>query len=306
MVTGDRMGRVFVVQIRNAMPWGPPLIFDSQGSYRGTLGGFGRGPGESEHPDWVVAGEGDTLFIFEGTRLVTFDSRIRHVATRSMGRWISRPIHVTSLGNGQFAAIGTGPIEMQPRPIELLSIQSQNAAPNLNPAVDKDAGPLRVLAPVPGARAEVWVAQWGLTGYQGYDLYRVGSGARMITGVRRRPDWWIVVSPQQAAATPGPPTSTRVVDIREVQKGVVAVLLAHPAPGASARRIHPKTFAGWWNRYETILELIDIEGRRKLAEVRAPGYPRGFSGAETFVTYRESDDEPELVLTAFSVPRAAR
>lgn len=299
-VAGDQRRRIFVMQQRDALPEAPLLVFDSVGKFAGSLGARGTGPGEAGVPNWLVSGWDDSLRLFETPRVIVFDAQLRHAYTRALGTWISRPSQVVPIADGTFAALGSGGLTPgTARPITSMAFSSDDRTTFAQPLVESTAGPLRVLAPVRARRsARLWVAQYAIHDGRGYDLFQVDSRGEVSIALQRRPEWWI--SGRAQAAIREPITSSRVVAMRELNDGIIAVLAAQPRAEWRTIHIDSRTFAGWWNRYESHLELIDTRQGRLLATARLPGYPRAVVQDDRVVTYIEIDDEPRLDVWRFA------
>ncbi|MBK8249881.1 MAG: hypothetical protein IPK85_21190 [Gemmatimonadetes bacterium] len=304
VVASGTSGTFHVIQQKNALEEGPPLTFASSGRFLGALGGRGRGPGESEHPQDIATNSADTTFLVEGARVTAFDGRHKPLWTKMLTKWIERPTSLTYLSAGEFAAIGTGPVPADsPRPIETISLESAARRPLITPSrLPESIGRLRLLSPARSRPGSVWVAQWGLVNSTGYLLYRAGPAVN-DTVLLRDPPWWRRIDMSPAVPGSGPPISTRLVAIREVAPGILGILMGQPVDSLARRPIAARTGGGWWNRYETLLELVDVARATKIGEVRSRGFPRGFASDSAIVAYSEVDDEPALEIVRYRIPK---
>jgi len=306
VVRGDRTGRVLVIQTKEALNQGPPLVFGPTGRLVGKLGGRGRGPGESEYPEWLAADFDDSLRIFESGRMVVFDEQLRHAHTTVLARSIERPMEVVSLSANEFVGLGTGGITPgTTRPLEVLRLRQGPWQPF--PLIRSEEGStgMRALGRARDLSTErVWIAQYSLSEGRGYDLYLADRRSGRVAAFRRRPSWWRTLTLGPAITSAGPPLVSRVAHVREIRPGVVAVLIAQPSDDTRRMRANPRTGAGggWWNGFESLIEIIDTRTGRKLGELRVPGMPRGFVADDRVVSYYEEDDEPQLWMATFVVP----
>lgn len=115
-VTADRQGRIYVAddQVEQL------LAFDAAGARLRMVGGSGAGPGEFRGLQSVVAGRGDTLFVFDANqrRITAFapgaERRVAYtVSVQTVGRELpSQQLLVPS--RGPFLLTFTAPFEARP------------------------------------------------------------------------------------------------------------------------------------------------------------------------------------------------
>lgn len=308
LIRGDRQGRVVVIQTRQGLTEGPPVMFEASGEFAGTLGRYGRGPGETEHPDWLDADFDDSIRVVESQRLVVYDAQLRSIRTGTLRRWISRPQQVVAVGTDRFAAIGSGAMTPgSPRPIEYLGTLGARPMTADLSGVAAGGGGLQVLARsrhLP--RGELWMGRYSLSDGAGYDLALISPDGRVLGEWRRRPKWWVSIRLSEATAPAiGIPIVSRLMDVRDIGDGRLLVLIAQPSSDPAKRRaaIAPRTGAGWWNRYDTIVELVDVGRGEVVGNTRVPGFPRFLVGDRRFATYTEVDDEPQVEVVTVVIPR---
>jgi hypothetical protein len=135
---------------------------------------------------------------------------------------------------------------------------------------------------------------------RGYDLLLIDVAPRVYWSVRRLPEWW------NSAAIYGPvrhvPTS-RIQDIREISDGVVAVMIAQPRDDWKRIAVDAQTNAGFWNRYTTVIELIDVKRRLVIGDGQAAGFPVRILDDSRLATFVEGEDAvPHLDVWTISLP----
>lgn len=295
LIRGTRRGQYVVIPTRNALTDGPPLVFDAKGGFVSHLGRKGRGPGESEHPDWLDADLDDSIRVIENARLTVFGPDLRLAASSTMSRWITGPMFVVAFAPDRFVALGSGAMRPgEPRRFEIIGSASAASTLKFVPTRhDASAGALQVLARARNALSPwLWVARFSLSDGFGYDLEKVGN--QLGGSWRRRPEWW--VSKHLSPATNTPPLVSRLADVREIAPARVALLVAQPSGNARRRSapIKPRTGAGWWNRYDAVVEVVDIDRGELVAHLELPGFPRQFVADDRIAVYSEVDDEPRI------------
>lgn len=287
--TRDRRGRIYVVNYRNGSPVGPPLVFDRNGRFLAALGRFGSGFGATSMPSWIDAGWDDTTRVYDRGRVVVFGPDLRPV--RSLERTdLPRGVRDgVGYPRGGFAALSDLPAPAGAPFAVFLSRPGRASSavlpPLTTPALD---GPHRKIARVRGAGADrLWVAQFALSRGHGYDLLQADTSGRVHSAVRRRPAWWVTADLSAFSHEPIP--SSRVVAIREIAEGVVAILIAQPKPDWERVGVERGTMAGWWNRYDGRLELVDVRRGAVLGSTHVRGMPLRILDDATIVTYSEDE-----------------
>jgi hypothetical protein len=268
---------------------GPPSIYNGMGEFVGTVGRPGQGPGEIVHTLWVTAGDEDTVRLYDWSRVLTFSANFEHVSTSAHPRTFVMYGMVVRLPGGSFVALGGEALRAgQPRPIHLQRSDGSSRLVSRFPSFN-DAGQSRVLAPaLDGGRfGRFWVAQFSLINGSGFDLYLADTAGVVTDALRHAPNWW---HRERTSVSPLPTGTSRVVALREIQPGVVAVLVAQPKPNWADISIDTKTFAGIWNRYDTVLEIIDVREAAVIGRARVAGYPRALLRNQRLAVYRELED----------------
>jgi hypothetical protein len=188
----------------------------------------------------------------------------------------ARPIHIVSAGRAIRRTVREAILPKPPESLRLLTRARK------------------------GNTRAFWVAEFDANQGRGYDLLLIDDASRLYSAVRRLPASW------NSAEIYGPvhnvPTS-RVVDVREVADDVLAVLIAQPR--VDWKRIpEEQTNSGFWNRYESLIELIDVKRRVALGSARMPGFPTRILGDGRVATYLENNDAtPHLDVWSFLIPQ---
>jgi hypothetical protein len=300
-VAGDARGRLFVTFTRNAMPAPPTLVLDSSGRLLRALARRGRGPGESDRPEVLHIGPGDTIRLYEPGREIVFDGELRHIRTSAQARSVQIPRQVVRFHDDTFLMIGSELYGEDGLPQRLRRHDTKGTTlGELREVSPLGAfGPMRRIAhALEPARERLWIAQFAWDRGRGYDLLLLDRAPRLDLHLRRVPREWIT-APQVINEMTG---TSRVEAIREVAPGIVAVMIAHPKPNWRSIPIHPKRFTGWWNRYDTRVEFIDTRSLRVLGTASITGYPRAALPGDRFVTYQE-DADGLPILDVWRVPR---
>lgn len=292
-VASDGRNRVYVIEQRNLRPSTPVLVFSPEGKFLRRLGAYpgGLGPGELAQPYAILAGLGDTLRIIEQSRVITLNGQFQHLRTQSTPRTIGTPVRVVGFSEGLYLATGT---ERDPRNLQarLHFISTRLSAPS---TIDEEKlpdfpGTERVIGPAADPKTRhAWVVQYGHTGTKGYQAFSIDSTSNVSELLQTTASWWM--------------TQTRVIDVREYAGGILAVLVAQPKSDWREVEVNPRTGAGRWRRYESLLQLIDLRAGRVIGRESFVGYPRALLTNFRVATYGEEDDIPYVDLWSFTVPR---
>ena len=308
VAASDARGRIFVINRRNSLGDGPPVVFDSLGRFRGYLGRRGRGPGELGSPFWVDAGLADSVRVYETGRLVLFDLSLGHVRTEAREDVLREPQSMVVLADGATVTIGSEPLTEAGRPFPMHLSRNAGTGSATVPefALAKPSGPHRILASArPGSAGEFWIAQYAIHEGRGYDLVLADRRGRVRVAVQRRPREWASAATLHSRR---PIATTRVMDLREVAPGVIAVLLAQPKPNWRAIPIDEKTFRGSWDWYTTRIEVVDVRAQRIIGTSEIPGVPRRIlSDGRVALYVQDADDVPYIhVFAGALAPHGSR
>jgi hypothetical protein len=288
----DRRGRIHVVTIRQARPYGPPEVFDSLGRHLGPLGRRGEGPGETTVPYWIDAGYDDTIRVFEAGRVVVFDADLRHVRTYAETT-CSGMRHVAAAG--RLLSRSATEVRASGQRADFVHRRSADGtAWSIVPEVVPVAayGPNRVLRSAYDKRSGTfWIAQFATHNGQGYDLWQMDSSLKPSAVLRRRPPWWHSAPVyDERRLIP----SSRVIDVRDLGGGLVAVLIAQPRSDWRSVEVDEVRVTGWWNMYDSIVEVQDWRRRVIVSTARMTGYPQRILSDTRVATYAEEDGIPFL------------
>jgi hypothetical protein len=290
---------------------GPPAAFDSAGHHLGTLGSRGRGPGETTWPWWVDASLDDSVRVFEMGRVVAFAGEMRRART-TPDVHPQLPRSAAVLRPGVYAMISA---KVQPSP-----------EPHPNPLLIRtDDGRLLRSIDIPLLNGGVtrtrftrdlndsrglWLVQYQERTLHGYRITHLDeSGVRGIT-FDRLPDWWKMRTadvPRGFSPTfPAEPVSL-IVDAQQISPDLLAVLVATPRADWPRVPFNTKTNEGYWDRLETVVEVVDLRLRKLVAVGRVPDSPVSMAARDRIATYREdSEGYPQLTIWRFSLEQSGR
>lgn len=302
-IVQDSRGNLIVAWDLGGNP-GPPSVFDATGHLIARVGRRGAGPGEMTRTHALTIGPRDSVRVYDPTRLIDFGPDWKHVRTTSRDPGFMLQGNVVPFLDGSFVATGMEPVYRgEPRPIHFQSAKGGSRSLEGKLLTPPEAGRSRALAATftRGQTGHFWIAQFERNQGRGYDLYLADTTGRIQTAARRRPAWW-------RSGTTGTTRShvavSRVLATREIRPGILATLIAQPLANWRDIPFNKQTFAGVWNLYEGILEVVDVGRGVVVGRARFPGYPRALLTDERFAVYRELDDGRPLVeVFHFSVPR---
>jgi hypothetical protein len=83
--------------------------------------------------------------------------------------------------------------------------------------------------------------------------------------------------------------------VREIADGLVAVLLMHPLPNFEDIPIDPQNGNGKERRFQTILEIIDVNRRAVVSSALLRGFSRYIIDDRHIATWKEEDDGTPIV-----------
>jgi hypothetical protein len=175
-------------------------------------------------------------------------------------------------------------------PIYRRSADGTRWAPIPDPNLEVE-GPFRVVARTRAAALQLWVAQLKCSRGRGYDLLRQNVSGRVTLALQRRPRWWM----SEKGVFPMPARASCVLAVREIADGLVAVLLMHPLPNFEDIPIDPTNGNGYERRFQTVLEIIDVNRRTVVSSARLRGFSRYIIDDRHIATWKEEDDGTPIV-----------
>ncbi len=223
-----------------------------------------------------------------------FDADLRHVRTYAERQPVPGMRHVVMWPDGSYFAIGNEVRASGQRADFVHRRSADGTSWSIVPEVVPTAayGPNRVLRPADDKRSGTfWIAQFATHNGEGYDLWQVDSSLKRSAVLRRRPSWWHSAPVyDERRVIP----SSRVLDVRDLGGGFVAVLIAQPRSDWRSVEIDEVRVTGWWNMYDSIVEVQDWRRRVIVSTARMTGYPQRILSDTRVATYAEEDGIPFL------------
>lgn len=299
----DQHGRIFLISFRSAAP----TVFDSGGHYLGSLGAAGSGPGETRRATWIDASIGDSIRVFAQERIVVFSPDLKHVRTTT----VSSPVPA------MYAAF------LDPRYHAIQSAAFPDLIPRVNPILIRtESGRVlhRIEIPWLGGgltrtaftrdvtrRDALWLVESQETAIAGYRVARLTLSGQRLGGFERLPTWWQGREdgiPPQAKLTSFPMTPwTFIKDVRQIGPALLAVLIATPRSDWRAIALDSLTNEGFWNRLETVLEVVDVRRNMLVGTARSSGAPVSLVADDAFaVTEQDREGYPKVTILRFRRP----
>lgn len=272
---------------------GPPLVFDQRGSFVGTVGRLGRGPGEFDQPIGALRLPGDSILVIDGGlfRATVIDPKLK----------TSRSIRMReSLVPGVVlqwpkSVILRGPPALEPpsnRSLHDVSFQQEETQTR------KSFGRGGTLMRMGGSTAQFQTLAAARTGglwsanLFRYELHSWTATGEHVESLHRRPSWFAEDSPVWLG-NPGTPPPPTVAALQEDQDGLLWVFLRIPAENwrlgwsrapAVAREVLP-SLIDVEKLFDTMIEVIDPRAGAVLARERLPGYMIGVSDHQLISIY---------------------
>ncbi len=277
LFAADSRGRIFV-----ADPFGElgVSVFDATGRYQKTLVTSGRGPGESGTIHSLLVSPGDTLRVF-GTSLLSYAPNDAHVRTTALPGNI-RTTAAVNAGNGNALVLGMSPEPgLFGHPFHVM-----HANGHLQRSFGLQAGE--------AAGRDPWERRSTLTHAYGTQTFWTAATNKYVieewslTAGKRRVlvrdvEWfqpWSSWDGRSDVQRPPP----RLMSIRHAPDGLLWVLIlvadanwkATSRPARGERRM--TSVGEQEERFDTILEVIDLERLAVVTSVRFPGVYVAFVG----------------------------
>lgn len=248
----------------------------------------------------MEAGWDDSVRLYEGNRVVIFDADLKPVRTRAEHAWVGGIRVTITQPDGSYLALSDEPLRGRPLiPIYRRSADGTRWARIPDPDLEVE-GPFRVIARTRAAASQLWVVQFAMGRGRGYDLLKQDPSGRVTLALQRRPRWWR----SEKGVFPMPSRSNVVFSVREIADGLVAVLMRHPLPNFADIPIDPTNGNGSWRRFETILEIIDVNKRTVVSSARLRGFSRFIIDDRHIATWKEEEDgTPIAEIYRFDVRR---
>lgn len=271
------------------------LEFDASGAFVRVLAVTGQGPREVTSARALHLAAGDTLIIFDGNRILTFDENGNFIDTRTQGRpGVNRVVRL----QGQRYVINAAAWMRDlpaPQPLHILDAGRLTASFGAEPGLP--ASPVTpwldlhaLTADAGGSR--VWSAP--LTAYRIHEWSATGAAVRTWS---RDPEWftpWTELRPLSPDTRPDP----RLADIRWMGGGRVMVLLHVPQSDWADHLGEPITTQDGSRRYphpdiagifDTRIEVLDLDADRVVASATHPASLATFIDPERIAAYRTDE-----------------
>lgn len=287
---------------------GPPIVFDGSGRYVRLLGSQGQGPGETVYPSWIDASLDDSVRVFQNDRTVVFSPALQHVRTTSLPqptllRMVAplRPgVHAVQSAQFDSPAIRVNPILVRRENGQILY---RIDVPRLN------GWPTRTAFTRDASNAErLWLVEYQPRSFKGYRVVHLTESGKRLGMLERRPEWWEKdprTEPLTSAISPRFPTTpwSAIWDVRQVGPDLLGILAGTPTAAWRDVPFNPRTNEGYFNRFDTVLEIVDIRRDALVAAVRLNGSPISFVSDSAIATYAEtSDGFPQVTIWRFKYP----
>jgi len=258
-----------------------------------TLGRKGKGPGELTFPMWLDADIDDSLRVVDVDRVVVFDRKLRPVRT-IIGPGAQLIWHAAFVRSNAYVwqSMAQDSKDLtRTVPIVLRTDSGRVLSTIQVPKINDHKTFIALSRTLDDPRA-FWLAEWTTDGQMGYRLSVLNETGRRLRTLQLQRDWWIG---SDFKANPTAAIS-QVREIRQIDGRTIAVLLAHPIKDWAKVIVDPRTMEGDIDRYETVVELVELPAGKLLRSTRLPGYPVSLLQGARVAIYREADDGTPSVL----------
>jgi hypothetical protein len=277
------------------------MMFDARGHYRGTIGRKGRGPGELTAPSWLDAEIDDSIRVLDIDRVVVFDAR-GHAARSVVGPTVRFVWHGAFLSRTRYAVQSslqdsrdltrTVPVEIRSDSGRLLS---SIAIPRIN-------GQKTFLALARSHRGPnyLWLSECTTRNLRGYRLSEISDRGVRMSNVPQEREWWVEADFDREPMA----ALSKVQWVRQLDAQRIAVLIATPIADWRRVPVNPRNMEGDKNRYETVIELLDVLSGRLLGSARIAGFPLSLLSGSRAAVYREAEDgTPRVEIHRFALEK---
>ena len=264
-----------------------PSIFSARGDFVGTLGKHGKGPGEVTFVTWIDADIDDSLRVVDVDRVVVFDRNLRPVRTiiGSRGQLIWHAAFVRANAYVSQSRMQDSRDLTRTVPIILRTDSGRVLSTIQVPKINGHKTFIALSRKLDDPRA-FWLAECTTEGLNGYRLSVLSETGRRLRTLPFERDWWIG---SDFKANPVAAIS-KIREVRQIDIRTIAVLIAHPKTGWEKVTVNPRTMEGDVDRYETVVELVDVPSGRLTRAATFPGYPISLLDDARVAIYRESGD----------------
>jgi hypothetical protein len=280
---------------------GTATLFSSEGRFEGTIGAFGRGPGEMNEVTGVTAWAGDSAGVLHDRNEISiFDSENeykRHFSISSVS-FLTNDVRVS--GSDLLARrTGTG----GGRDHEIKEI-SMDGVPGIGFGGESQFSTGRVYSDFVLSGDTIWAAN--SSSYE-IDAYRRSSGQRVGTIVRKL-DWFPPDGPRKDWG--GRPS---IQNVMEMSPGKLLVLLVRPRDefqlkgtvdqsDDAERAARSTENADLQERFVQVLEVLDLDSREAAASlVIEDKWLGGFVSKDEVFAYEEDETSGALRLSIWKV-----
>ncbi len=270
-----------------------PSVFSARGDFVGTLGRKGKGPGELTAPSWLDADIDDSLRAVDVDRVVVFDPTLRPVRT-IIGSGAQLIWHAAFIRSNAYASqsrVQDSRDLTRTVPIVLRNDSGRVLATIQVPKINANKTFIALARTLDDPRA-MWLAEWTNDALKGYRLSILKDTGRRLRTLPFERDWWIG---SDFKANPVAAIS-KIREVRQIDGRTIAVLIAHPKTGWEKVAVDPRTMEGDVDRYETVVELVDLPSGRLTRSATFPGNPISLLDGARVATYHEAADGTPAVL----------
>jgi len=277
--------------------------YDSGGQFRGAIGQFGEGPGEMEEVYEPVPWGGDSIAILHDLNSVSiFDSGGGYGRTMILEPESFLTSDISEFQSGTFLARRTGMAGGGGD--AALREYSSGAEPVRGYGPKTALGAGRVYAGFAAAGDTIWAVD---TNRYEIDIFRRGAEALGGT-VARETEWFPPDPPRNEWG--GRPS---VQDVTLYAPGRLLVLLRRPRPdfeftprppaaGPASAGAGSLDQTDFLERYEQVIELVDLEAGRLVAQLQVEDYwVLGFLDGDEVYTYQYDEDSGEVGVLVWEV-----
>jgi hypothetical protein len=154
----------------------------------------------------------------------------------------------------------------------------------------------------------LWLIEYQERTFPGYQVVHLDQSGRRETVYHREPAWWERRDPRAplVSRTAWPVPNSLLIDVRQIGRDTLVVLGSTPRADWRAVPFDTVTGEGYWDRFDSAIDVIDLKRRTVIGSVRIPGAPISIASDDAVVTSStDRDGYPSIAVFRFKLaPRS--
>jgi hypothetical protein len=152
----------------------------------------------------------------------------------------------------------------------------------------------------------MWLVEFQERTFPGYQVVHLDESGRRQVIFSWKPSWWHERDPRAplVSRTAWPVPNSLLLDVRLIGRDTLAVLGSTPRADWRAVPFDTVSGEGYWDRFDSALDVIDLRRRIVLGSTRVPGAPVSIASDNAVVTSSvDQDGYPSISVFRFKLLR---